>query len=219
MKTWLERFRRRLTFANVMSAAAVFIAMGGTSYAAVHLSHNSVGAWQIRTGAVGKSEIRGGAVSRSEIRHNGVDRSEINTNAVGPSEVRRDAINTDEIADGGLEAKDLSAAARTELETANGVGFRTAATATGAAAGGNAKAISHAAGSGIYTVDFGQDVSACMYSATIGAVKTSGGIADPPADALGVTVSPSTDVNKLVVKTLKADTTPVDSPFHLLVAC
>jgi hypothetical protein len=219
MKTWFPRIRRRLSFANVMSATAVFIAMGGTSYAAVHLSHNSVGAWQIRTGAVGKSEIRGGAVSRSEIRHNGVDRSEINTNAVGPSEVRRDAINTDEIADGGLEAKDLSAAAQTALETANGVSFRTAATATGAAAGGNAKAISHAASSGIYTVDFGQDVSACMYSATIGAVKTSGGISDPPATALAATASPSTDVNKIVVKTLDADGNVLDAPFHLLVAC
>jgi hypothetical protein len=219
MKTRLQRVRKRLTFANVMSATAVFIALGGTSYAAVHLSHNSVGAWQIRTGAVGKSEIRGGAVSRSEIRHNGVDRSEINTNAVGPSEVRPNAIDTDEVADGGLEAVDLSAAARTTLETANGVSFRTSATATGAAAGGNAKAISHAATSGTYTVDFGQDVSACQYSATIGAVKTSGGISDPPATALAATASPSAAVNKVVVKTLDADGNALDAPFHLLVAC
>jgi hypothetical protein len=133
--------------------------------------------------------------------------------------VRPNAINTDEIADGGLEAADLSAAARTALETANGVSFRTASTATGASAGGDAKAMSHAAGSAVYTVDFGQDVSGCMYSATIGAVKTSSGISDPPATAQSATASPSTDVNKVVVKTLAADGSPLDAPFHLLVAC
>ena len=43
----LQRLRQRLTFANVMSSAAVFIALGGTSYA-LTLPRNSVGARQIR---------------------------------------------------------------------------------------------------------------------------------------------------------------------------
>ena len=47
--------RRHLTYANVMATVAVFIALGGSSYAAVTLSRNSVGSTQIRKGAVGAS--------------------------------------------------------------------------------------------------------------------------------------------------------------------
>jgi hypothetical protein len=219
VKTWFSRARNAMSFANVTSALALFIALGGTSYAAVSLSRDDVGAWHIAAGAVGKSEIHRSAVSASEIRRNGVRPSEIRRDAVGPSEVRPNAINTDEIADGGVEAADLSAAARTALAAPNGVTFRTAATAAGAAAGGNAKSVAHAAASGIYTVDLGQDVSACHYSATIGGVKTSTGIEDPPATADLVTASPSTDATKVVVKTFDESRNPLDAPFHLLVAC
>ena len=220
MKTLFLRARNGLSFANVMSVTAVFVALGGTSYAAVSLSHNSVGSWQIRTAAVDKSEVHRSAVAASEIRRNGVDRSEIKRDAVGPSEVRPNAITTDEIVDGGLEAADLSAAARTALVSANAVSFHTASTAAGAAAGGNAKAIAHTAASGIYTVDFGQDVSKCHYSATVGGVKTaSGAIEQPPATARVATASPATDVSTVVVKTFAADGTALDAPFHLLLTC
>jgi hypothetical protein len=219
VKTWISRARDAMSFANVTSALALFIALGGTSYAAVSLSRNDVGAWHISSGAVGKSEVRRSAVSASELRRNGVRPSEIRRDAVGPSEVRANAVNTDEIADGGVAAADLSAAARTALAAANGVTFRTAATAAGATAGGNARSISHAASSGVYAVDLGRDVSACHYSATIGAVKTSTGIEAPPAAARLVTASPSTDVSKIVVETFDESRSPVDAPFHLLVAC
>ena len=133
--------------------------------------------------------------------------------------MRANAISTDEIADGGLEAADLSAAARSALATANGVTFRTAATATGAAAYGNAKSVAHAASSGTYTIDLGQDVSRCHYSAIIAGVKTGTGIEDPPASARLATASPSTDVSKVVVKTFDQNGNLLDAPFHLLVAC
>jgi hypothetical protein len=44
--------RGRLSFANVMSVIAVFIALGGASYAAVKLPKNSVGTKQIKNRAV-----------------------------------------------------------------------------------------------------------------------------------------------------------------------
>ena len=39
----MSRLRARLTFANVMSVAALFVALGGTGYAAIVLPANSVG--------------------------------------------------------------------------------------------------------------------------------------------------------------------------------
>src|SRR5205807_3100570 len=44
--------RRRLTYANVMSTLAVFIALGGASYAVTQLPANSVGTAQIKRHAV-----------------------------------------------------------------------------------------------------------------------------------------------------------------------
>ena len=48
----MRRLRGRLTYANVMATIAVFIALGGVSYAALKLPKNSVGTKQIKNGAV-----------------------------------------------------------------------------------------------------------------------------------------------------------------------
>ena len=40
---WLQRVRERLSYANVVATLALFIALGGASYAAVTLPHDSVG--------------------------------------------------------------------------------------------------------------------------------------------------------------------------------
>lgn len=48
----MKRLRVKLTYANVMATFAVFIALGGASYAAVKLPKNSVGANQLKTEAV-----------------------------------------------------------------------------------------------------------------------------------------------------------------------
>jgi hypothetical protein len=47
-----------MRYANVTSSLALFVALGGTGYAALKLPHNSVGAGQIRAGAVRSSEVK-----------------------------------------------------------------------------------------------------------------------------------------------------------------
>lgn len=59
----------RLTYANVMSSVAVFIALGGASYAAVTLPKDSVGSAQLRTGAVKAPDIAPGAVTSAKVRN------------------------------------------------------------------------------------------------------------------------------------------------------
>jgi hypothetical protein len=49
--------RRRLTYANVISTVALFVALGGVSYAAVKLPANSVGTKQIKSKAVTKAKV------------------------------------------------------------------------------------------------------------------------------------------------------------------
>jgi hypothetical protein len=48
----------RVTYANVVASIALFVSLGGVSYAAVTLPANSVGAAQIKTGAVGTAEVK-----------------------------------------------------------------------------------------------------------------------------------------------------------------
>jgi hypothetical protein len=198
----MQRRRLSSTFANVTSMLALFVALGGTSYAA----YNSVGKGDIRANAVGKSELRSNAVGAWEIR----------TGAVRASEVREGAIDRTEVADGGLDAADLSDAARTSLTEANAVTYRTAVTAAGTQAAGNAKSVAKGA-AGVYTVELAKDVGACQYSATLAGTKS--GTTIEPAIPGDITAQPAADATKVTVSTYNAAGTAADAPFHLLVAC
>jgi hypothetical protein len=57
-----------LTYANVMATVAVFIALGGSSYAAISLSKNSVGASQLKAGSVRGSEVKNGSLGVGELK-------------------------------------------------------------------------------------------------------------------------------------------------------
>jgi hypothetical protein len=57
-----------MTFANTMSLIAVFVALGGTSYAAIKIPRNAVGAAQIKTGGVGSSEVKNGALRLGDFK-------------------------------------------------------------------------------------------------------------------------------------------------------
>ena len=196
----LTRFRKRLSFANVTSSLALFIALGGTSYAAITLPPNSVGRTQIRSSGVGQSEIAPNAVGRSEIRTGGVAQKELRNNSVGPGEIR----------DGRISPVDLSDATKNDVAELKGVTFRVAATEAGAATGGNAKSVTRTTDPGVYSVDFGQDVSACQVSATIAGAGATPGL---------VTVAPGASTSLLTVSTFDNAAAAANRPFQLLVAC
>jgi hypothetical protein len=204
--TRFSRVRKRLSFANVVSMIALFVALGGTSYAATSLARNSVGKGQIRANAVGKSEAAPNSIGKSEIGTSAVGRSEIATDGVAASEIKKDAIDSDEIADGGLQAADLSDAAKAAI---NGVKVHSAVSGAGAQTTGNAKAASRSA-TGVYSVDLGFDGSACQATATI--TGTTAGLATVTPDA--------TTKNLVAVNTFAVPGgAAADLPFNLIVAC
>jgi hypothetical protein len=63
----MQAIRKLLTYANVMATVAVFLALGGGAYAALHLSKNSVGAKQLKKNSVTSGKIADGAVSSTKI--------------------------------------------------------------------------------------------------------------------------------------------------------
>jgi hypothetical protein len=57
----VQWFRQQLSFANVIAVLALFVALGGTSYAISRLPKNSVGTKQIKSGAVTLAKINSSA--------------------------------------------------------------------------------------------------------------------------------------------------------------
>jgi hypothetical protein len=195
MNRALTRLRAGITYANAMSTIAVFIALGGTTYAAVTLPRNSVGSAQLRTNAVGAGEIRTGAVRSTELN------------------------------DGSVTLRDLSNGAQASLRGTQGpagpagadaVTYRAAVNTGGGTPAGNAQGASHQGGTNEYTVTFGRDVSSCQYSATLAAVPNGPNIEQPPA---GRITAASAGGGNVLVRTYAPDGTPAEAPFHLLIAC
>jgi hypothetical protein len=65
----IQSIRGKLSFANVTSMMALMIALGGTSYAAITLPHNSVGSSQIKTGGVHSSDLASNAVTSGKVKN------------------------------------------------------------------------------------------------------------------------------------------------------
>ncbi len=60
--------RPRLTYANVLSTAALFVALGGTGYAITTLPANSVGTLQIKAGAVNSAKVKNGSLLGKDLK-------------------------------------------------------------------------------------------------------------------------------------------------------
>ncbi len=177
----------------IVASAALFVALGGSSCAAVSLRRNSVGSRELRAKAVGGSELRSSAV-RS--RH---------------------------LASGSVTTRKLSRSARRALRGAAGptgpagpspVTFRASVELTGAVVRGS-PAGSQKPEVGRYELTFGRDVSQCTPVATLRRVEGGPRPDEPPAGRITAAASGST----IVVRTFDADGRPDDISFNLIVAC
>ncbi len=64
----MKRLRGKLTYANVVSTIALFVAVGGaTAFAATHLAKNSVGTAQLKANAVTGAKVKNGSLSGTDV--------------------------------------------------------------------------------------------------------------------------------------------------------
>ena len=191
----MRRLKNHVTSAHVIALLALFVAMGGTGYAALKLPKNSVGSKQIRSSAVGNAEIRRGAV-RSKQLH-----------------------------DGSVSLRDLSGKTKTTLRGQQGVTGPpgppsvpySAAVTSGAvvrSTTGGQIFETHAIGSGRYVLSFGRDMTACYAVASLSRVE--GGPVTMPNGGEIVTETTAVGVN---VHTRNSSGQPTDLPFHVLISC
>jgi hypothetical protein len=182
----------RLSYANVTATLALFIALGGTSYAVATLPRNSVGPAQLRTDSVGSREIRRQAVKSSDIGNGSVRLRDISENT-------REALQG-QIGPPGPQGPP----GPTLFATLNSVG-----TPVKGSVGTDSNGI------GVRVVEFARSVNSCVAVASITAVPN-----DPNPAPPGATISaePASD-RRIAVRTWDAGGAPTFYPFNLVVAC
>jgi hypothetical protein len=138
----MKRIRERLSYANVAATVALFLALGGTSYAVTSLPKNSVGSAQLRT------------------------------NSVRAPEIERGAVRSSEIANGTIRLGDVSPSARAALQGQTGPPgptFAATADSLGQLVRGNATG-STPGGFGVRLIAFSRSVASCVPTATLAQV-------------------------------------------------
>ena len=85
----LVQLRSYLTYANVMATVAVFVALGGTSYA-------------VATGSIDGREIKNNTVRSSEILNNNVTTRDLRNNSARGADVRNDSLTGDDVVESSL---------------------------------------------------------------------------------------------------------------------
>jgi hypothetical protein len=78
----MSRLRSKLTYANVMATAAVFIALGGSAYA-FHLGKNSVGTKQLKKNAVTTAKVKNEAITAAKVKKGTLTGTQISASTLG----------------------------------------------------------------------------------------------------------------------------------------
>ena len=102
MKSITRRFRSHLSFANVMATMAVFIALGGTSYAAVMITGADV-----RDGSLTGRDVRDSSLGASDVINNSLGTGEIRDGSLNGRDVRDSSLGSSDVIDGSLLARDF----------------------------------------------------------------------------------------------------------------
>lgn len=105
----MSALRRKLTYANVVSSLALFIAIGGAgAYAAGELASNSVGEKQLRPGAVTARKLRKNAVTAPKIAAGAVQQGKLANGSVTAPKLTPGAIESGSLAAGAVTNEKLA---------------------------------------------------------------------------------------------------------------
>lgn len=102
----MEKSSQRFSFANVTSVIALFVALGGTAFAAA-----TIGANDIKPNAVRAKHIKTGAVKRADIAKNAVNGPRIASGSVASADILNESVGAADLGTGsvgGLEILDAS---------------------------------------------------------------------------------------------------------------
>jgi hypothetical protein len=105
----VKRAGRRLTYANVVSTLALFVAVGGAgAFAAGQLAPKSVGERQLRHGAVTAEKLRKNAVIAPKIMALAVKQGKLANGAVSAAKLEDGAVGTEKLAAGAVGTHNIA---------------------------------------------------------------------------------------------------------------
>ena len=84
----IKKLRARITSAHVIAMIALFVALSGSSYAAV-----TIRASQIKNNSIPGAKIKAGSIPASKLRNNSITGAKLKNNTVGRAKLRTDALN------------------------------------------------------------------------------------------------------------------------------
>lgn len=94
----MKQLRKHLSFANVLSCIALFLALGGAAYAAKTAS--KVKTKNLANGAVTTPKIRNGAVTTKKLRNGGVTGQKIAPATIGSSQLANGSVRSGQLGGG-----------------------------------------------------------------------------------------------------------------------
>jgi hypothetical protein len=139
----MRLLRIHLTYSNITATLALMIALGGTSYAAFTLPHNSVGPRQIRAGAVRSRQVKNGSLAVRDLSSAARKSLRGITGPPGPA---------------GPQGPQGAAAAE----------YFAVVNAAGQAVAGNSSGGGHQGPVGSYLIAFPRSLAGCALTATLG---------------------------------------------------
>jgi hypothetical protein len=187
----IGRLTRNLSYGNVTSTLALFLALGGTSYA-LTLPRDSVGSNQIRPRAVRASELATNAVRSHDVADRSLDLRDLSLSA---------------------RASLRGASGPPGPTGPGGVTYRAAVNSASATVRGNATS-NERRNLGEFLIGFNRSVDDCVSTATLATVEGAQTV-DPPPGRITV----ARENGRVLVRTYDAAGAPLWLPFHLIVAC
>jgi len=115
----VSALKKHLSVANVLAAAALFVALGGSAYAAAKLGVGQVKAVNIAKEAVTQQKLRAGAVTSGKIANGQVNNRDLANGAVSGNKLGKEAVKANKLAKKAVTATALGPEAVTGAKLKN----------------------------------------------------------------------------------------------------
>ncbi len=154
--------RPKLSFANVASCLALFVALGSGAYAATNLPKNSVGTKQLKKNAVAAAKVKNGAITAAKLADG----------SITGTKVKAGSLTAADIAGGSLTGANIDQSTLTSVRASNVFGVALNPSCTPAAPFPSGVAAEKVGSSGC-AVKFPTSIINCAATATAD-IRTSG---------------------------------------------
>lgn len=121
----MSRITKSLTFSNVIALLALFIALGGSVYAAsnkidgAQIKLKSLPANRLQPNSVSANQIKKGTIGEAQLKANAVGEKQIRSGAVTGGKIKAGSISGTQIKSGSLGATQINQTTLTGISAAN----------------------------------------------------------------------------------------------------